>query len=184
MVCRLCRVLSAWRKGSALIPVEGGRVMRRIVLFAALLFAGLLAVPSAASATPGSGTEHFELTGVNNDPFFILATGVFTASGIEYTSAAGASPFLAVFSDGTFLIHAPGGTFTTTVNPRTCLETSRFSGGYTINDGFGAFQGIRGSGTYLGHTTGVVPRNPNGTCSNGPPFSTVTRIFAKGPISF
>lgn len=157
--------------------------MRRVALFAALLFAGLLAAQSVASATPGSGTEHFQLTEVNNDPLFMLATGVFTASGIEYTKSTGTSN-LAVFSNGTFVVHVPGGTSTTNINPRTCLETVRFSGSYTINDGFGAFEGITGSGTYLGHTTGVVPRNPNGTCSNGQPFSTLTSIYAKGPVSF
>jgi hypothetical protein len=155
--------------------------MRRLVACALLALAGVVVAPAMASASPTSGIEHFQLTQVNNNPGAIIARGVFTASGVDYQRN---NTDLAVFSDGAFSIHHPGGTATFTINPKTCLATFTFSGAYTINNGFGRYQGIKGSGTYLGHSTGVVPRNPNGTCSHGQPFSSVTRISAKGPISF
>jgi hypothetical protein len=155
--------------------------MRRLLACAVVALAGFVVAPAVASASPTSGIEHFQLTAVNNNPGAILARGVFTASGVDYARH---NTDLAVFSDGAFSIHHPGGTVSITVNPKTCLATFTFSGAYTINDGFGRYQGITGSGTYLGHSIGVVPRNPDGTCSHRPPFSSVTRISAEGPISF
>jgi hypothetical protein len=148
---------------------------------AAVALAGLVVAPAVASASPTSGIEHFQLTEVNNSPGAILARGVFTASGIDYERN---NTALAVFPDGAFTIHHPGGTATFTINPRTCLLTGTITGAYTINNGYGRYQGIQGSGTYLAKVTGVVSRNPNGTCGHGQPFSTVTRIAAHGPISF
>jgi hypothetical protein len=141
-----------------------------------------MAVPSLASASPTSGTERFQLTTVNSQPGFILAKGVFTASGVDYAKG---NRDLAVFDTGAFTIHHPGGIATLHLNPRTCQVVIDLSGSYTISNGYGAYQGIAGSGTYTGTVTGVLPRNPNGTCNvQAQPFSTVTRVFANGPVSF
>ncbi len=121
------------------------------------------------------------MTEVNNSPGAIVARGVFTASGIDYLKN---NTSLEVFADGAFTIHHPGGTTTFTVNPKTCLATFTITGAYTITNGYGRYQGIKGSGTYVAHSTGVLPRKANGTCSKGEPFGTVTHIAAHGPISF
>jgi hypothetical protein len=155
----------------------------RKAMVAIVLTAAIAAFPAVASASPSSGIEHFQLTQVDNQPGAILARGVFTASGVDYSKS---NRDLAVFSNGAFTIVHPQSesTSTFTINPKTCLATFTFSGPYTVTNGFGAYQGIKGSGTYHGHSTGVVPRNPNGTCSHQEPFSTVTRITAEGPVSF
>ncbi len=159
-----------------------GRTMKRLLACAFVAFAGLVVAPAVASASATSGTEHFQLTEVNNSPGAILARGVFTASGIDYSKN---NTSLEVFADGAFTIHHPGGTQTPpTINPKTCLATFTITGAYTINNGYGRYQGIKGSGTYVARVTGVLPRKPNGTCGFGEPFSTVTRIAAHGPISF
>jgi hypothetical protein len=156
--------------------------MKRVLLGSLVGLAGLVVAPAIASASPTSGTEHFQLTAVNDQPGAIVARGVFTASGIDYPKS---NRDLAVFSDGAFTIHHPGGTNNFSVNQRTCLVTFTFTGSYTINNGYGRFQGITGSGTYSGRETGVLPRNANGTCDlKSQPFSTVQRIDAHGPVSF
>jgi hypothetical protein len=156
--------------------------MKRVLWGSLVGLAGLVVAPAIASASPTSGTEHFQLTAVNAQPGAILARGVFAASGIDYSKD---NRDLAVFSDGAFTIHHPGGAFHSSLNKKTCLVTFTFTGSYTINNGYGRFQGISGSGTYSGRETGVLPRNANGTCDmNSQPFSTVQRIDAHGPVSF
>ncbi len=156
--------------------------MKRLLACAFVAFAGLVVAPALASASPTSGTEHFQLTEANNTPGAILARGVFTASGVDYSKN---NTSLEVFADGAFTIHHPGGNFSFTINPRTCLAKITITGSYTINNGYGRYQGIKGSGTYVANETGVVPRKANGTCSQrGEPFGTVTHITAHGPISF
>jgi hypothetical protein len=143
--------------------------------------AGLLVAPAVASATPRSGVEHLVLTRVDNRPGAILARGAFYASGVDYEQD---HTDLAVFAHGAFSIHHPNGAVSATVNPKTCVLRVAFSGGYTINNGYGRFRRIEGFGVYRGDLTGVVPRRSNGTCSDRPPLSTVTRITAEGPVSF
>ncbi len=155
--------------------------MRRVVACCLMVVAGLLVVPAVASASPRSGLEHFTLTRVDNRPGAILARGAFFASGIDYQKG---NTDLAVFAHGAFSIHHPNGGVSVKLNPKTCLLTVSLSGGYTINNGYGRFLGIHGYGIYRGDVTGVVPRQRNGSCSNRPPFSTVTRITAVGPVTF
>ena len=159
---------------------------RRFVFSATVLALGAVAsFPATASASAASGTEHIQITTTNNDPGAVLARGVFTASGIDYPKTHSADLF--VFPTGAFTVHHPGGSATFALNPTTCLLKFTFTGSYKLNGGVGAFQGMTGSGTYKGVETGVLPRNPNGTCDeqkNAQPFSTVSRVTASGPVSF
>jgi hypothetical protein len=159
---------------------------RRLILSASVLALGTIAVfPAVASASPTSGIEHVQITAVNGNPGAVLARGVFTASGINYQKSKSSGLF--VFSTGAFTVHHPGGTGSFSVNPKTCLFKGTSTGSYTINGGVGVYQGITGSGTYVSRESGVLPRNPNGTCdesNSAQPFSSVEQISASGPVSF
>ena len=159
--------------------------MRKLVLAGLLLMAGAVLMTGVASASPTSGVEHFQITTVNDNPGGVLARGVFTASGTDYPKTGHTDLF--VFADGAFTVHHPGGSESFSLNPQTCLVKITLSGSYSVKGGVGRYQGITGSGTYTGTVTGVLPRNPNGTCDtkkNAQPFSTVQHISAKGPLSF
>lgn len=165
------------------LPVEGERMKRGFVVSALLTLAAVVVLPGIASASPTSGTEHFQIETVNNNPGGVLARGVFTASGTDYQKHGNSDLF--VFSDGAFTVRHPHGTGTFTVNPKTCLLKGVFTGAYTINGGVGRYEGISGSGTYKGVETAVFPRNPNGTCNErGQPSSYLQKVTASGPISF
>jgi hypothetical protein len=159
-------------------------MMRRALVCCLIALTGALiapAVASAGSASPKSGLEHLEVTAVDKNPAVVVASGVFGGAGVEYARAAGD---LVVFRGGGFSIYPLGASASTTIDPRTCLVTISLSGLYTIGNGFGVYKGILGVfGVYRGTTVGVASRHANGTCSNSPPYSTVTRISALGPIT-
>ena len=73
--------------------------MKRVLFGSLAGLVSLVVAPVMASASPTSGTEHFQLTAVNDQPGAIMARGVFTASGIDYSKS---NRDLAVFSDGAF----------------------------------------------------------------------------------
>jgi hypothetical protein len=154
-----------------------------LVSAGALTVGALALSPSVASASPTSGTEHVQITSVNNQPGAVVARGVFNAGGIDYQKGNNAD--LLVFPNGAFTVHHPGGSGSFSLNPKTCVVKGTFTGSYTIKGGVGAFEGIGGSGTYVGKLTGVVPRNPNGTCNGrAEPVSSVNKTSASGPLFF
>src|SRR4051812_43400362 len=105
--------------------------MRVTSMKAALAAAGLLgsicaiAVPSAASATTParSGTEHIRIVQGLSGPGTIIIKGPYSDGGLVYDHG---PKSLAVFPHGTFTIKHPGGDFTFSINPRTCI--AKFSG--------------------------------------------------------
>ncbi len=140
--------------------------------------------PALASASPSSGIEHFRIVSANNQPGSIIAKGVFNAGGTDYP---GNSTDLASFPGGAFAIHHPGGTFTFSVNPKTCLARESGSGDFSLNRGYGVYAGIKGSGTYVFKGQATFPRLPNGTCNlsrSAQPTSQQQVITASGPVSF
>jgi hypothetical protein len=155
--------------------------MRRVIGFAAIGVMALLGMSSVASASPSSGTEHFRLTFTSqNGPGPVFATGVFNAGGTDYQ---GNNKDLAVFPTGAFTIHHPGGQFSFTLNPNTCVATLTGSGNYTLGQGYGAYKGLKGSGTYTANGRLALNRKANGTCGNATTAFEQT-IVASGPVSF
>jgi hypothetical protein len=157
--------------------------MKRILLAGIVAAAGIGLVPGIASANPVHGTERIQITTVNDQPGGVLARGLFTASGVDYSRT---NNDLLVFPDGAFTAHHPSSqeTQTFTLNPKTCLAKFTFTGPFTLRNGYGAYQGIKGSGTYVGSGSGVLPRKADGTCDGtAEPFSTVTHITATASVS-
>ena len=151
---------------------------------AVMASAAALASPALASASPSSGTEHFRIISANNQPGSIIAKGVFNAGGTDYP---GNSSDLASFPGGAFTIHHPGGSFTFSVNTKTCLARESGTGDYSLNRGYGVYSGIKGSGTYVFKGQATFPRLPNGTCDlsrSAQPTSQQQEINASGPVSF
>jgi hypothetical protein len=154
---------------------------KKLGALAALAVAGLVAVPSVASASPTAGTEHFRLTFTSdNGPGPIFARGLFNAGGTDYQ---GNSTDLAVFSDGAFSIHHPGGTFNFTLNPKTCVAKISGGGNYTLEHGYGRYAGIKGSGTYTLSGKVTFSHKANGTCSQDE-TAQLNTVLATGPASF
>jgi hypothetical protein len=75
---------------------------------------------SQVGASARSGFEHFQImtTSETSSRQSIIATGVFTAGGVDHP---GARVDTAVFPDGTFKIAHSSGTGTPHFNPKTCL---------------------------------------------------------------
>lgn len=158
----------------------------KLALAAAIASGAVLAVPAVASAAPRSGTEYVRIvsTSLSGAPGSIIARGLFTAGGRDYT---GNNKDVAVFPGGGFTIHHPraDGTGTGTLNPSTCVARFSGSGTYSVNGGFGAYRGITGTGTYKVNTIATLPRKANGTCNtSGLPTASQTVVVASGPVSF
>jgi hypothetical protein len=165
----------------------GQRHISKVIVacgIAVMASSAALASPALASASPSSGIEHFRIVSANNQPGSIIAKGVFNAGGTDYP---GNSSDLASFPGGAFTIHHPGGTFTFSVNPKTCLARESGSGNFSLNRGYGVYAGIEGSGTYVFKGEATFPRLPNGTCDlsrSAQPTTQQQVITASGPVSF
>jgi hypothetical protein len=138
---------------------------------------------SQVGASARSGFEHFQImtTDSNSPTNSIIATGLFTAGGVDHT---GNRVDTAVFPDGTFKIaHSPG-IATPHFNPKTCLGLVAVNGTYRLSHGTGAYAGIRGHGIYRVNLTMVAARNAAGKCSDRlPPAAFQLIIRAQGPVS-
>lgn len=140
---------------------------------------------AAASPRPAaSGTEVFHLmtTSATARQLSLIATGVFTAGGVDIS---GSTTDTVKFANGTFKINHPGkGTGTHSLNPKTCLFTSNATGKYTVSDGTGAYAGISGSGTAKISFLGIAARNSAGKCSTSlKPVSAQETIIGTGHVS-
>ncbi|HEY2552121.1 MAG TPA: hypothetical protein VGI64_16260 [Streptosporangiaceae bacterium] len=137
--------------------------------------------PAAAGAA--SGTEHFRLvstSNANNRASFI-ATGVFTAGGVDHQGKGNTD--LIVAPGGTFKIVHSRGTGPTHINQKTCLLTVSQHGTYRLTAGTGKFKGLSGHGTYHVSVTAVARRNSAGKCSmRKAPAATQLIITASGPV--
>ncbi len=157
-----------------------------VVAVAGAMAATGLTVASASQAagTASSGFEHFQLlntSAANNAPSSIIATGLFTAGGVDHP---GNKVDTVVFPNGTFKIAHSNGTGTPRFNPRTCLSTITLNGTYRLSGGTGAYAGISGHGIYRLNILIVGARNSAGKCSNKlPPTAFQQIIKAQGPVS-
>jgi hypothetical protein len=158
--------------------------MRKLLVAASLVVGALMAFPAFASASASSGTEHFKIVNVNNQPGSIFARGVFSAGGTDYSRS---NRDLFVFPDGAFTAVHPSSEQTVvsqSANPKTCAFTAVITGPYTLNNGYGAYQGISGSGTYVVTVKGISPRKANGQCAFNAEGAQVSTVVASGPVSF
>ena len=155
-----------------------------VVAAAAAMAAAGLTAARASQAAGSSGFEHFQLvttSPANNAPESIIATGAFTAGGVNHP---GNRVDTAVFPNGTFKIAHSNGTGTPRFNPRTCLGVITLNGTYRLSGGTGAYAGISGHGIYRLNITFVGARNSAGQCSNKlPPAAFQQIIRAQGPVS-
>ncbi len=120
---------------------------------------------------------------MNNQPGAITARGTFNDGGTFFDKGNNAT--LASFADGAFVIHHPHGNQSFSINTRTCAVKVTITGDFTLNGGVGRYQGLSGSGTYVGKVTGVLPRNPNGTCNGrSQPTAQVLSVTAHGSVAF
>jgi hypothetical protein len=146
--------------------------MKRSISLAAAVSATLvatavtvcLAVPAGAVARPAaSGTENFQFmtTSATSNPYSVIASGVFTAAGVDHTS--GSKPGTVVFPTGTFKVEQSGST-AIGVSPTTCLESGSGSGTITLSDGTGAYKEISGKGSLHLTILGIAAKS-GGKCS-------------------
>jgi hypothetical protein len=135
-----------------------------------------------AARTAASGAEHFQLmtTSVTSDKATVIATGAFTAGGVDQ---GGSRVDKLVFPGGSFKIRHSAGHGTQKFDRRSCLNTIRQHGTYKLGHGTGKFAGISGHGRYRVSIMFVAARNANGTCSQRKPAVAFEQIIrAHGPV--
>jgi hypothetical protein len=163
---------------------RNGGLARKLAVAGALASVAVLAVPSVASATTDrSGIEHFRIVSSSAARFgVVIAKGVFADGGKDYQHA---NRDLFVFPNGAFTVHHPGGNFSFTLNRQTCIGHIDGTGDYTIDNGYGFYKHITGSGTYDFHGTLTFGRHANtGKCAfRRGPTAEQDVVKASGPIS-
>ena len=157
------------------------------VAAAAMISGTSLAAASARPASPASsahsGIEHFQAmsTSATARPGSLIATGVFTAGGIDIVKGSKTDKF-----------QFPGGSFTVihhavhtkqALNKKTCLFTLSQRGTYKLSRGTGRYARISGSGKYVLHILAISARLSSGRCT----FMLLPRtwqqvITAQGPV--
>ena len=160
-----------------------GGVARKLAVVGAVASVAVLTVPSVASASvTRSGMEHIRI--VHNslqNPGVIIIKGVKADGGKDYSRG---NKDLAVFPDGAFTIQHPGGNFTFDLNPATCVAHISGTGNYTLVNGFGAYRGLTGSGTYVFKGIFTFGRNNQGGCAvRQGPTAEQDIVRASGPFS-
>jgi hypothetical protein len=133
---------------------------------AAIAAIGVTAASAAASASPAaSGTEHFSLmtTLPSSSKYTIIASGVFTAGGVDHQ---GNSTDTAKFANGSFKIHHGGGVKVVKeqINSKTCLGVAIIKVKFTLGGGTGAYKGLSGSGTATINDLAIFQRS-KGRCN-------------------
>jgi hypothetical protein len=169
----------------------------------ALLAAGIALAVSAATAVPAaaatSGSETVSgalvTSGVSGARTAIssvaVAKGVFNGVGriVEIPSLSTDPPNVSrddlVYREGTMhLVNTTVGA-SSTVNPHTCLFRATLQEDSQITGGIGLF--ANASGTFTGTISplGLLPRNPDGSCSTTQPsLLEVDRVTFSGTLSF
>jgi hypothetical protein len=141
-----------------------------------------LAVPAGATSAGVTGTENFQLmsTSATSSTSSVIATGVFTAGGVDHT---GNKVDTFVFSNGSFKV-AHSGPATQHFNPKTCLLTVVGHGTFKLSGGTGAYAKIKGAGTYKLNILAVAAKTATGKCSQkAPPTAFQQIIKATGKVS-
>jgi hypothetical protein len=145
------------------------------------IWAGVANAATASRAT--SGTEHFNLmtTLPSSSKSTIIASGVFTAGGID---TAGSTTDTAKFANGSFKIDH--GTKITIIkeqiNSKTCLAVFEGKASFTLKDGTGAYKGISGSGTALINELAIFARSKGKCNPNANPLSNEQTITGTAHI--
>jgi hypothetical protein len=150
------------------------------VTTAAVAIAGLTAASAAAPAA--TGTEHFQLmiTSATSNTGPIIATGKFTAGGVDHE---GRTTATFTFPNGSFKVKHSPGHGKRTFNPRTCLVTLNFQGTYTVGHGTGKYAGITGHGTYHLNILAVGARTRGHCSQSAPPVAFEQVVKASGPVT-
>lgn len=156
----------------------------------ALVAAVLFFLPTAAdpAVADTSGNQDWVVITTPGEPTRVVASGVVngvgTVTDFLTLNPDGTFDNFAIqhFPDGTLLYHGMG-TFTLTVDPRTCIGRGDVVGPFVITGGTGAYEGASGSGTALISLIFVFGRNPDGSCVQGPPSRTYGVARAAGSMT-
>jgi len=139
---------------------------------------------AAASARPAVSTiEHIQgmSTSATSNKTSVIATGVFTAGGVDI--ATGATTDIFKFPTGTFKVKHHARAMEEAVNSKTYLFTISGTGTYKLSGGTGSYAGISGHGKYVLRILAVAARNSKGKCSmKATPVAWQQVIKAQGPV--
>jgi hypothetical protein len=140
---------------------------------------------AAASARPASsGNEHFSLmtTQPSASKYTIIASGVFTAGGVD---TSGSTTDTATFANGSFKISHGGKIkiLKEQVNQKTCLAVLEAQSSMTLGSGTGAYKGISGSGSVLINELAIFPRTKGRCNPNTSPLSNEQTITATAHVT-
>jgi len=120
----------------------------------------------------------------------LVGRGVFTGVGriVEGTSRPGDPDNVVrddlVFPQGRMHLVSTNKSFTTSLNPQTCVVRVRVRQTSRIHGGTGKFRHATGTFAGLVRGRGVAARNPDGTCSQGAePLLEVDLVSARGALS-
>jgi len=165
--------------------------LKKIVFFTTVVTAAAatavwLAVPAGASPAAGpavTGTEHFQFmtTSTSFSPVSVIVFGVFTTAG-RISHTVGNVDTLA-FPGGTFKIAHSKGIGSTTVNPKTCLVTTRQRGTYKVFGGTGKYAGISGHGTAHLSILAIAARSRGKCTMTKPPLALQLIVRQSGPVT-
>jgi hypothetical protein len=161
--------------------------MRRAIAFAVGVLSLLVTQVSPATAAT-SGEQNWVVITTPGAPTRVVASGLVNAAGtvtdVLTLNPNGTFDNFAVqtFPNGTLNYHGMG-TFTTTVDPRSCVGRGDVVGPFVITGGTGAYAGAGGSGTALITLYFVFNRNPDGSCVQGPPAKTYGVARAAGHLT-
>jgi hypothetical protein len=137
-----------------------------------------VASTGAAQRSASSGTEHFYLmsTRANASRYVVIATGKFTAGGVD---VAGATADTVRLAAGTFKVsHSSAGTIIKDQsNPKTCWADFVVTTKITLGHGTRAYKGISGSGKATISAIQIA-RKIKGACS-----ATATPLFSEETIT-
>ena len=153
-----------------------------VTVAAAAALAGGAGLAAASTHTAVSGTEQFQLmtTSATSPTSSIIASGVFTAPGVDHS---GNKVDTVDLAGGSFQIAHSKGTGTQHVDPTTCLLTVNQHGTFKLLNGTGKYAGITGNGTYKLSILAIGARS-GGKCSQTkPPVAWHQLINASGTAS-
>jgi hypothetical protein len=137
----------------------------------------------AGTHAPAAKTESFQMmtTSGTASSFSVIATGAFTAPGVDHESQSGNTGTF-VFANGTVKVRHSRGRGQQSFNPKTCLLTINEHGTYRLTGGTGKYAGISGAGTYKLNILGIAARS-GGKCSQTkPPLAFHQVINASGSV--
>jgi hypothetical protein len=154
-----------------------------ISVAAMLSGAGLAAASASPASTP---TLHFQQmsTSATSSKSSFIATGAFTAGGVNVGGNGNNGTGTVIFPGGTFKITHRTVHSKATVNAKTCLFTLHATGTYKIHGGTGKYAGISGHGNFVASILVVSARNSKGKCAQAKvPAAFQQIIKASGPVS-